>query len=113
MTPEREQQLLDEIAALRETVDLLREQNSLQAELIRSQSGQIRNRKNIALLRQKLDLVLSKLFGKSSETLDPAQLELLFGEPPGKAPASPLPGDAPVVEASAASVAELRRQVAP
>jgi hypothetical protein len=46
MTPEREQQLLDEIAALK--------------------------REN-ELLRQKLDLVLRKLFGKSSEALDPAQ----------------------------------------
>jgi len=51
MTPEREQQLLDEIAALK--------------------------REN-ELLRQKLDLVLRKLFGKSSEALDPAQLELLL-----------------------------------
>lgn len=75
MTPEREQQLLDENAALK--------------------------REN-ELLRQKLDLVLRKLFGKSSETLDPAQLELLLGEPPGKAPASPT-GDAP--EEAASSVA--------
>lgn len=68
MTPEREQQLLDEIARLKQENELL---------------------------RQKLDLVLRKLFGKSSETLDPAQLELLLGEPPGKAPASPTCGDAP------------------
>jgi transposase len=65
MTPEREQQLLDRIAHL--------------------------EREN-ELLRRKLDLVLRKLFGKSSETLDPAQLELLLGgeegTPPGKAPAS-------------------------
>lgn len=54
------------------------------------------------LLRQKLDLVLRKLFGKSSETLDPAQLELLLGEPPGKAPASAPTGEAPAEAASSA-----------
>lgn len=76
MTPEREQQLVDEIASLK--------------------------REN-ELLRQKLDLVLRKLFGKSSEVLDPAQLELLLGgeegTPPGKAPAS-LGVDAPEEAAS-------------
>lgn len=45
------------------------------------------------LLRQKLDLVIRQLFGKKSERLDPAQLELLLsdlGDPdePGKAEAS-------------------------
>ncbi len=54
------------------------------------------------LLRQKLDLVLRKLFGKSSETLDPAQLELFLGEPPGKTPASAPPVDAPAEAASSA-----------
>lgn len=82
MTPEREQQLVDRIA-------LLERENEL--------------------LRQKLDLVLRKLFGKSSEALDPAQLELLLGEPPGKAPASPPCGDAPE-EASAASAARTERK---
>jgi len=79
MTPEREQQFIDEIATLK--------------------------REN-ELLRQKLDLVLRKLFGKSSETLDPAQLELLLGgeegTPPGKSPAS-LSESAP--EEAASSVA--------
>ncbi|BCU78065.1 IS66 family transposase [Luteolibacter sp. LG18] len=111
MTPEREQQPLEENSSLRETLGLLREQNQLQAELIDSQREQLRNQEElIGLLRQKLDLVLRKLFGKSSEALDPAQLELLLGEPPGKAPASPTFGDAPVVEASAASVARPDRK---
>jgi transposase len=42
------------------------------------------------LLRQKLDIVLRRMFGAKSEQLDPAQLELLLsdpGEAPGKAPA--------------------------
>ena len=81
MTTEREQQLLDEIARLRQENELL---------------------------RQRLDLVLRKLFGKSSETLDPAQLELLLGEPPGKAPASPTCGDAPAEAAS--GVARIERK---
>jgi transposase len=76
MTPEREQQLLERIAHL--------------------------EREN-ELLRRKLDLVLRKLFGKSSEALDPAQLELLLsgeeGPSPGKAPAS-LDADAPEEAAS-------------
>ena len=61
------------------------------------------------LLRQKLDLVLRKLFGKSSETLDPAQLELLLGPPPGKSLAS-TPVAAPVEEASAAPAAPPERK---
>ena len=78
MTPEREQQLLAEI-------DRLKMENEL--------------------LRQKLDLVLRKLFGKSAESLDAAQLELLLGEPPGKPPAS-APGDAPAEAASSAPNSE-------
>ncbi|MFT3990025.1 MAG: IS66 family transposase [Luteolibacter sp.] len=73
MSFDREQQLLAEIARLKQENELL---------------------------RQKLDLVLRKLFGKSSEQLDPAQLELLL-DPPGKAPASLPPNDAPEEEAAA------------
>ena len=45
--------------------------------------------KENALLRQKIDLLVRKLFGAQSERLDPAQLLLLLqglDEPPGKAP---------------------------
>ena len=45
--------------------------------------------KENALLRQKIDLLVRKLFGAKSEQLDPAQLLLLLqgmDEPPGKAP---------------------------
>ena len=44
-----------------------------------------------ALLRQKIDLLVKRLFGARSEKLDAAQLELLLGlgaEEPGKVPAS-------------------------
>ena len=33
------------------------------------------------LLRQKLDIVLRRMFGAKSEQLDPAQLEMLLSEP--------------------------------
>jgi len=49
------------------------------------------------LLRQKIDLLVRKLFGASSEKLDPAQLLLLLqgmDEPPGKAP-EPVAAEAP------------------
>jgi len=76
MTSEREQQLVDQLAAEQKELARLRQENEL--------------------LRRKLDLVLRKLFGKSSEALDPDQLELFLGEdPPGKAPPS-AGGDAPV-----------------
>lgn len=43
----------------------------------------------IKLLRQKLDLLIKRVFGTKSEKLDPAQLELLLGEDqPGKDGAS-------------------------
>jgi len=89
MTQEREQLLLDTIGRL-------------ESELARANAEK-------ELLRQKLDLVLRKLFGKSSETLDPAQLELLPGDPPGKSPASSPQGDAPE-EASASSAARTERK---
>ncbi len=50
-----------------------------------------------ALLRQKIDLLVRKLFGAQSERLDPAQLLLLLqgmDEPPGKAP-EPVAAEAP------------------
>lgn len=52
-------------------------------------------------LEQKLDHLVRRLFGNKSEKIDPAQLELLFKDMPGKGPASP-GADAPE-EAAAAS----------
>ena len=56
-------------------------------------------RQLIALLRQKLDLLARRFFGKSSEQLDPAQLELLLLQA-GTEPAVPAE-PAPVVAAPA------------
>ena len=49
-----------------------------------------------ALLRQKIDLLVRKLFGAKSEQLDPAQLLLLLQgmDEPGKAP-EPVAAEAP------------------
>jgi transposase len=50
-----------------------------------------------ALLRQKIDLLIRKVFGPSSEKLDPAQLDLFLlnaENAPGKAPASSLAEEA-------------------
>ena len=60
-------------------------------DLERSQQREIeRLREENRLLRQKLELVIRQLFGKKSERLDPAQLELLLGDldEPKKAEAS-------------------------
>jgi len=85
MTPAREQELLGEIARLRAEL----EKSALENQL----------------LRQKLDLILRKLFDKKNESLDPAQLELLLdpeaakkadaaGEPhaPAAETSTPAPG---------------------
>jgi transposase len=58
MDADREQQLLDELA--------------------RQAAETARWKRECELLRQRLDLVLRKVFGAKSETLDPAQLELLL-----------------------------------
>ena len=52
--------------------------------------------KENALLRQKIDLLVRKLFGSTSEKLDPAQLLLLLQglDEPGKAP-EPVAAEAP------------------
>ncbi|QUE52988.1 transposase [Luteolibacter ambystomatis] len=61
MTREREQFLLDELA---------------------------RKDQRIALLEQKLDALVRRVFGSTSESLDPAQLELLLDPDAAKAPAA-------------------------
>lgn len=63
---------------------LLEENRALKAALEKERAEN-------ALLRQKVDLLIRKVFGSSSEKLDPAQLEMFLqqGEnSPGKAPAS-------------------------
>jgi transposase len=61
-------------------------------ELLRQRDRQIEElQKENALLRQKVDLLVRKVFGASSEKLDPSQLDLFLLQAenaPGKSPAS-------------------------
>lgn len=67
MPDHREQELLQQIALEKAEVQRLRQENEL--------------------LRQKLDALARRLFGKKSEQLDPAQLQLLFQELEAPGPA--------------------------
>ena len=62
-----------------------------QLVLVASQQNVARLAAENALLRQKIDLLVRRVFGSSSEALDPAQLELLMS----------VPAVAPVVETPA------------
>jgi transposase len=81
------EKLRAENALLRHEMGLQRAENALQRDEIR------RLRQENKLLGQKVDLLVRKIFGKSSEVLSPDQLELLLGEgkmgtPLGKGDAS-------------------------
>ena len=67
MLDDREQKLLQQIAEREAEVRCLRQENEL--------------------LRQKLDALARQLFGKKSEQLDPAQLQMLFQELEAPGPA--------------------------
>ena len=84
MTHSREAELLAELKARDEQLASLEKEN--------------------ALLRQKIDLLVRKLFGAQSEKLDPAQLLLLLQgmDEPGKAP-EPVAEEAPRRSGSIAS----------
>jgi transposase len=73
--------------------------------VVRLSEENARLNQRAALLEQKLDLVLRRLFGKSSEKLDPNQLELLLGLGEGKGggetPAAPLAEEVPAKDAKA------------
>jgi hypothetical protein len=67
-----------------------------QAELTVRDGRRAALEKENELLRQKIDLLVRKLFGAKSEQLDPAQLWLLLQglDEPGKAP-EPVAAEAP------------------
>jgi len=80
---------------LRET-ELLAQLQALQGELRRLMEAHAQVRVENQLLREKIDALVRKLFGASSEKIDPAQLLLLlqgFNEP-GKVP-EPVAAEAP------------------
>jgi transposase len=67
-------------------------------------------RQENALLRQKVDALARRLFGSSSEQLDPAQLQLLLQAPP---PASGAPVVQPVLAAAPKTASAPRTQPQP
>jgi septal ring factor EnvC (AmiA/AmiB activator) len=67
MPDEREQELLAKIA-------------QYEAQLTATEDKLAAAELEINFLRQKLDALARRLFGKKSEQLDPAQLQLLFQE---------------------------------
>ena len=73
MTPAREKELLAEIARLRTELERSRLENQL--------------------LREKINLMLARLFDKSSESVDPSQPELPFDPDAAKKAAAAAPGD--------------------
>ena len=81
--PRDAQLLLAENAVLREMIQTLQ----AQLEALKEENAQIR--RHNAVLRLKVDAMARKLFGKSSEKLDPAQLQMVFdalqNETPGDA----------------------------
>lgn len=82
MTPAREQELLAEIARLRAELERAALENQL--------------------LREKVNLMIARLFAKSSESVDPSQLEFELDPDAAKKPAAAAPADpGPAAEAPA------------
>jgi hypothetical protein len=75
---------------------LVKELSEVKKTLAQSLEANAALEKENTLLRQKIDLLVRRIFGASSEKLDAAQLELLLGleDAAGKAPASPELGEA-------------------
>lgn len=78
MTPEREQELLAENARLRADLDRVLLENQL--------------------LREKINLMLARMFGKSSESLDPSQPDLFDADAAKKPAAAESEDPGPVAE---------------
>lgn len=72
MTPQEAAFLREENALLRETI------KTLQAQIETLIKDYAQLKQDNAVLRLKVDAMARKLFGKSSEKLDPAQLQLVF-----------------------------------
>ena len=67
----------------------------LTRQLERCQQALTESRRENALLRQKIDLLVRRVFGASSEQLDPTQLELLLQLPPTTSPEVSLAAPSP------------------
>ena len=60
---------------------MTRREKELGQQLQQCQQALLESRRENALLRQKIDLLVKRVFGSSSEQLNPAQLELLMPLP--------------------------------
>lgn len=63
-------------------------EQALSRRLAECQAALAQSLRENELLRQKIDALVRRVFGSSSEKLDPAQLQLLLGLAPGSAPAA-------------------------
>lgn len=73
-------------------------ERELTDQLEQCQRALAESRRENEFLRQKIDLLVRRVFGSSSEQLDPAQLELLLQLPPATPPevVAPVPEPAAV-----------------
>src|ERR1700679_2744580 len=60
---------------------MTRREKELTGQLEQCQQALLESRRENELLRQKIDLLVKRVFGSSSEQLNPAQLELLMAVP--------------------------------
>jgi len=60
---------------------MTRREQELDRQLAQCQQALLESRRENALLRQKIDLLVKRVFGSSSEQFNPAQLELLMSLP--------------------------------
>ena len=102
MPDDREQELLQQIAAQK-------------AQLAATEGKLVAAELEIDFLRQKLDALARQLFGKKSEQLDPAQLQLLFQEleAPGPALGKESGPQPPAAEPARPKKASARRERTP
>ena len=88
---------------------MTRREAELTERLVQCESALAASQRENALLRQKIDLLVRRVFGASSEALDPAQLELLMALPAAAAMV-----EAPVVQSvPEVSGVRLRKNHAP
>lgn len=94
---------------------LLEEENASLREEIKALKEQIEQlRQHNHTLRLKVDAMARKLFGQSSEKLDPAQLQMVFdalqNEPQGMEPKKPEAFDSPACDSEAEAAAPAARR---
>src|SRR6478736_4752475 len=116
MDAARETELLQQIAACRkEIAEREEEVKAAQAERRRLHVELQQALQENEFLRQKVDALARQLFGKKSEQLDPAQLQLLFQEleAPGPALGKPSGPQPPAAEPARPKATRARRDRTP